>query len=295
MLFFRRIKKYVTINGDDRYICEQAYKNACKILRADVRNIHLNDKYNKTIVEYGKNARINICKPTTLFAPYTMTYDPDIFQKYPIGWPIRDTKVQDEGYQAVQQNKPSCITFFQDTLLRMSPYTSHCSAYAAWISQKVFGVNLAPTQIGDWCHAAAEQRDIMMSLSDWWTKIDSVQAQLSANKGKLVVAVYKLDDPDKEDYKQNGHIAIVLPITREMIRYLQQFPHYPKSPIVQDTQTFIEFIKINGPEITQSGGLNFSHTVCANGFSNYYPQPGITPIDNYIEFFQYNHYIQSIP
>ena len=289
------LKKYVAINDDySSYISEQAYTNACKIFGANIKNIHLNDKYNKTVVKYGKNARINICKPITLFAPYSMTYDPDIFQRYPIGWPIRNTKIQDEGYEAVQQKKPSCITFFQDHFLRSSPYTSHCSAYAAWISQTVFGVSLSPTQIGDWCHAAAEQRDIMANLTDWWLKINSVEAQFSANKGKLVVAVYKLDDPDKEGYKQNGHIAIVLPITSGMVKHLQQFPEYPQHPIVYDTKSFLEFIKINGPEITQSGGLNFLHTVCANGFSNYYPSPGFTPIDDYIEFFQYNHYIQSI-
>jgi hypothetical protein len=163
----------------------------------------------------------------------------------------------------------------------------------AWITQNIFGISLTPTQIGDWCHAAAEQRDMMFQLSDWWEKVDSIHSQYAANEGKLAIAVYKVDDPDREGYKQNGHIAIILPIPWQMAKSLQYQMNYPTIPKIYDENSFKEFIRIHGPEIAQSGGLNFSHTTCSNGFSNYYPHPGITPIDNYIEFFVYKLYIQS--
>jgi len=285
----KELKKYIGVGK----ISEKAYLNSFNILNIKINNVNLNDKYNETIVKYGKNTRIDIGNPVTLFAPYCMTYDPDIFQENRIGWPIQDMNIQNKGYEAVQQQKPSCIVFFQKNFIRMSPYTSHCSAYVAWITQTIFGVSLTPTQIGDWCHAAAEQRDIMIHLSEWWEKVDAIQAQSAANDGKLAIAAHKVDNPDKEDYKQNGHIAIILPMTWQMAKYLQNFPNYPKNPVVNDENSFKEFIKIYGPEITQSGGLNFSHTICANGFANYYNNPGETPIDNFIDFFTYKFYTQS--
>ena len=73
-----------------------------------------------------------------------------------------------------------------------------------------------------------------------------------------------------------------------MARELQTKDNYPKNPIINDITSFQEFILLNGPEISQSGRLNFSHTVTANGFSNYYPIdkiPGNTPIDDIIDFY----------
>lgn len=292
------LKNYIGTGDYWSQVSEKAFKNSCRILKANVNKVSLNDKYNEKIAIEGKNARINTKKPSTLFAPYAMTYDPDIFQKYPFGWPIRDKKVQDKGYEAVQQGKPSCITFCQNGFLRQSPYTSHCSAYVAWITQQVFGISLVPTQIGDWCHAAAEQRDIMYNLTDWWEKVDSVNAQYAANEGKLAIVAFKIDDPEREGYKQNGHIAVILPITWEIARDLQNKPNYPKTPAITDASTFQDFIKLNGPEIAQSGGLNFAHTVTANGFANYYPlgsKAGVTPVDDFFEFFVYKLYTQVSP
>ena len=293
---YTQLKNYIGTSDYWSSISEKAYKSVSYLQTIKICGIDLNDRYNDKVVAEGKNARADVCKPVTLFAPYCMTYDPDIFQTFPIGWPIRDKCVQNRGYDAVQKGLPSCITFCQKGYNRQSPYTSHCSAYVAWITQYVFGISLVPTQIGDWCHAAAEQRDIMFNLSDWWEKVDSVTAQYSANEGKLAIAAKKVDDPDREGYKQNGHIAIILPITFQIAQNLQTQEDYPKTPKINDSNTFQDFIKLYGPEIAQSGGLNFSHTVCANGFAGYYPTgsfPGKTPIDEVVEFFVYKLYTQT--
>lgn len=305
-----RYKKYL-YNLDDRYaycrlreyigrgISEKAYDNARRLLTITVNGVGLNDRYNKTVVIKGKDARTSILHPITLFAPYAMTYDPDVFQtRQPIGWPIRNVRVQDKGWEAVHEGRPSCISFNQDGFLRLSPYTSHCSAYAAWAARQVFGISLVPTQIGDWCHAAAEQRDIMFSLKDWWEKTDAVGAQQAANDGRLAIVAYKVDDPDKEGYMKNGHIAIVLPLPWQVARDLQELPQYPTTPRITDEGAFREFISRYGPEICQAGGLNFAHTVAANGFANYYPEGttiGATPVDDIFEFFVYRLYTQPSP
>ncbi len=273
-----------------------SYTNAKLILGCSVDNVTLNDKLNKKIAKLGFNTITDISNPKTLFAPYCLTYDPDIYQTGPIGWPINNKNFQDLGYQTVKDKKPSCIVFAQNGLIRQSPYTSHCSAYVGWITQKIYGISLVPTQIGDWCHAAAEQRDIMYNLKDWWDKVDSVSAQTHANNGKLVIAAKKIDDPEREGYKQNGHIAIVLPCVWKLAMQMQKNDYYPKTPVISDENTFSKFIKINGPEIIQAGGLNFSHTVASNGFANYYmagQTPGVTPIDNVVEFFVYKLYTQT--
>lgn len=304
-----KYKKYL-YNLDDRYaygmlrrfigdgVSGRAYENARRILSLHVNGVGLNDRYNTTVVIKGRDARVSILRPLTLFAPYAMTYDPDVLQAFPIGWPIRDPRVQEEGYRAVHEGRPSCITFHQDGFLRTSPYTSHCSAYVAWAARQVFGISIVPTQIGDWCHAAAEQRDLMSAMTDWWEKTDAVGAQMAANDGRLAVVAHKVDDPDREGYMMNGHIAIVLPLPWQVARHLQSLPEYPTTPTVRNEETFREFIGKYGPEICQAGGLNFSHTVAANGFSNYYPEGatiGATPIDHVVEFFVYRLYTQPAP
>lgn len=136
----------------------------------------------------------------------------------------------------------------------------------------------------------------MQRLKDWWEKVDSVSAQKLANSGKLVIAAKKIDDPEREGYKQNGHIAVVLPNTWKLASILQTKPNYPIYPTVSDEKSFEQFIKINGPEIAQAGGLNFSHTTSSNGFANYYgpnQKAGQTPIDYVVEFYSYKLYTQS--
>ena len=73
--------------------------------------------------------------------------------------------------------------------------------------------------------------------------------------------------------------------------------NYPKTPVITDAESFQQFLTLYGPEITQSGGLNFSHTIAANGFANYYPPtatPGTVPIDTLVEFFVYKLETQPI-
>jgi hypothetical protein len=291
------LKKYIGKANDLEHISKDAYIKTKSILEANVNGITLNDKFNTTVALQGKKSSMSLTNPVSLFAPYRLIYDPDIYQTGPIGWPIQDEKIQNLGFQTVNEGKPSCIVYKQDGLVRQSPYTSHCSSYIAWICQIVFSISLVPTQIGDWCHAASEQRDIMYNLKDWWEKIDSVSAQKLANQGKLVIVAKKLDDPEREGYKQNGHIAIVLPCTVGLAEKLQKKSNYPTNPVVSNEKTFEQFIKLYGPEITQSGGLNFSHTITANGFANYYApnqKVGITPIDEVVEFFVYKLYTQTI-
>ncbi|NDE14284.1 hypothetical protein EBZ80_05065 [bacterium] len=298
-------KRYL-FTRDDRYaavlrcragdLTARALRHARRLLTLSVSGITLNDSYNPVVVREGREARQSRCSPATLFSPYCMTYDPDVFQDGPIGWPIRDRRVQRRGYEAVASGRPSCIAFEQDGFFRQSPYTSHCSAFAAWAVQEVFGISLAPIQIGDWCHAAAEQRDLMAAMPDWWMRTDAVGAQEAANAGRLVVAVKKVDDPDREGYRQNGHIAVVLPCSAAMAADLQRHQNYPKEPVVTDEPSFAAFVRLCGPECIQAGGLNFGHTVAANAFSNYYgddDQPGETPIDEVVEFFIYRLYTQE--
>jgi len=140
MYQINQLEKYIGSNNYWQNISENAFKNACNILEANVNSITLNDKYNLIIMQEGKNARVDVNNPITLFAPFCMTYYPDIFQTFPIGWPIKDKEVQEKGYETVQQNKPSSITFVQNNLIRKSPYTSHCSAYVAWITQNIFSI-----------------------------------------------------------------------------------------------------------------------------------------------------------
>ena len=225
-------KNYLYTHNDDycyksikKYVDKQTYKKIKQIMNINVNGITLNDDYNNNIIKYGKKAIQNIKNPTTLFSPMCMTNDPDIFQKNPIGFPINSQKIQKKGYIAVNDNKPSCIDFYQNNLFRKSPYTSHCSAYVAWITQNIFGISLQPTQIGDWCHVAAEQYDIMSSMKDYWNVVNSVQAQIEANNGKLVIAAIKIDNNDGE-YTNNGHIAIVLPMTYQIASKLQNGKNY---------------------------------------------------------------------
>lgn len=184
------------------------------------------------------------------------------------------------------------MTSISGGIVRLSPYTSHCSAYAAWVAERVFGINLYPTALGDWCHAAAEQRDRMLNDPANWRKVDAVQAQEFANRGALVMAARKKEDATKPAHNQNGHIAVVLPMVASVAATLQDGLTYPATPAITDAASFADFVRLYGPEISQAGGLNFRHTVTANGFSSYYPPgsaPGVTPVDEVVDFFVYRH------
>ena len=266
---------------------------ACRaISQLRVNGLGLTDDYNPTIVAQGKAARVPIYKPTTLFAPFALVYDPDSPWRDRIGWPVRIRPLQKEGYDKVMAGEPSCIEFISGGTLRLSPYTSHCSAYVAWVAEQVYGVNLYPTALGDFCHAAAEQRDRMLTDPANWKQVSAVEAQIAANAGSLVLAAKKKGDPSRPAHNQNGHIAVVLPNVVGVAGTLQDGVTYPDTPAVYDGASFRELIARYGPEIAQAGGLNFEHTVAANGFASYYPagtQVGVTPIDEVVEFFVYRH------
>ena len=266
---------------------------ACqRILGLRVSGLGLTDLYNPTIVALGGQARVPLKKPPTLFAPYALTYDPDSFWPDRIGWPIPNRALQNAAYERVQRGEPSCMHYISGGILRLSPYTSHCSAYAAWVAERVFGINLYPTALGDWCHAAAEQRDRMLTDTANWRKVNAVEAQEFANRGALVLAARKKEDTTRPAHNQNGHIAVVLPMVASIAASLQDGVTFPAEPAITDAASFASFLRIYGPEMTQAGGLNFRHTVTANGFAGYYPsgtKPGVTPVDEVVDFFVYRH------
>ena len=288
----KQLKNYIGTDNFWDNISKKAYNNSKKIIKAKINNVSLNDKYNEKVIKEGKTCRQSIYNPVTLFSPYCLINEPDIMQTYPIGFPISDKKIQDIGYNYCQEGIKSKEkwSFIQNNIERKSPYISHCSSYVSWIAQIVFGVSLVPSQIGNWCNAAAQQRDIMENLKDYWEKVSSLDAQYAANEGKFALAAKKMNDLNRKEHEKNGHIAVILPITWKIAKELQTKNNYPKTPIINDITSFQEFILLYGPEIAQSGRLNFSHTVTANGFSNYYPNdkiPGNTPIDEIIDFYVY--------
>lgn len=277
-------------------VSDLAIKNCTLIANLKSGNMTLNDSYNQITAKNSGTNLPDIAKVSTLFAPYIMTYDPDYPNKNRIGKPYNNSEVQELGYQKILNKQPSCVTFTdRHGTFRASPYTSHCSAYAAWVSDKVFGVNIYPVQVGDWCHVAAEQRDQMFYDTANWAQVNSVAAQQAANQGKLVLAVFKKENKTAPSHQQNGHIAVVIPNVVKLSAAIQHHSNYPKLPSISSDQQFESFIKIYGPEVTQAGGLNFNHTVTANAFSSYYPAKenvGKQPVDQIIEFFVYNHKTQ---
>ena len=89
-----------------------------------------------------------------------------------------------------------------------------------------------------------------------WSPVkDGSAAQEIANRGALVVAVFKNPDP-----KKSGHIAIIRPSTKS------------------DAE-----IKAEGPQVTQAGGTNMTSGTLKRGFGNH---PGAFK-NNEIAFFSH--------
>jgi hypothetical protein len=131
---------------------------------------------------------------------------------------------------------------------------SHCSAFAASACQKL-GIyllhppehpqlNLANAQY-DWLHEKGRE-------SGWNQLQDPAEAQEHANRGDVVLAVFKAPEG------KHGHIAILRPSVRS------------RAEIEQD-----------GPEEIQAGIDNFRDTTVKNGFRHH---PGAWK-DRKIEFF----------
>ena len=120
---------------------------------------------------------------------------------------------------------------------------THCSQFAAAACARLDiyllrppdhrGTLLANAQF-DWLPAKGGE-------TGWSPVADGKAAQDLANRGILVVAVYKNHDP-----KKSGHIAIIRPSTKSEAE-----------------------IKAEGPEVTQAGGTNHNSCSLKEGFRNH--------------------------
>ena len=120
---------------------------------------------------------------------------------------------------------------------------THCSQFTAAACEKLGIYILRPPEHGAVLLANA-QYDWLPGegKSQGWTPVaDGVAAQDLANRGQVVVAVYKNGDP-----KKSGHIAIVRPGS--------------KTPAQ---------IAAEGPDVIQAGGTNFSSASLKRGFANH--------------------------
>ena len=120
---------------------------------------------------------------------------------------------------------------------------THCSQFAAAFCERIgvyilrppdhTAVLLANAQ-ADWLPAQGREKG-------WSPVADGTAAQDLANRGTLVVAVYKNHNP-----KNSGHIAIIRPSTKSVAE-----------------------IKAEGPEVTQAGGHNHNSCSLKEGFRNH--------------------------
>ncbi|MDB6118515.1 MAG: hypothetical protein JWO08_2296 [Verrucomicrobiaceae bacterium] len=120
---------------------------------------------------------------------------------------------------------------------------THCSQFAAAACEKLGVYLLHPPEHGsallanaqfDWLPEKGKSKG-------WVSAPDGISAQDHANKGEVVVAVYKNADP-----KKSGHIAIVRP--------------GEKTPAE---------IAEAGPNVIQAGGHNHDSTTLKQGFANH--------------------------
>ena len=130
----------------------------------------------------------------------------------------------------------------------LKPYTSnlnkhtHCSAFAPAFAQKV-GIHLLnPTdKAGEKGSLADYQYDWLKSeegAKEGWRPFE---AENEANKGNLVLVVYKSDD-----YAHPGHIAVVRPAVKTRKK-----------------------IEKEGTQVTQAGGTNAYNITLRDGFSHH--------------------------
>lgn len=128
--------------------------------------------------------------------------------------------------------------------LRGGVRSSHCSAYAAAVADRLGVYLLRPPRHGLALLANAQYAWLLSAdgPDHGWTPADTAeQAQGLANAGQLVVAVYRAPDPSKP-----GHIAVVRPAVRT-------------AADLADT----------GPEIIQAGASNYTDTTVSVGFHHH--------------------------
>ena len=127
--------------------------------------------------------------------------------------------------------------------LRGGVKSSHCSAYAAAVADRLGVYLLRPPEHGSALLANAQAQWLAEGGRDQgWTPVDTAErAQADANAGRLVVAVYRAADATRP-----GHIAVVRPAVRT----------------AQDLED-------KGPEISQAGATNHADTTVSTGFSHH--------------------------
>ena len=125
-----------------------------------------------------------------------------------------------------------------------NPRSTHCSAFAASFSKQMGIYLLRPPEHKQTLLANA-QYDWLQSENakkEGWILVKSaLEAQNLANKGYLVVTVYK-----NEDASRPGHIAIIRPAVKKL-----------------------SLLQKEGPQVTQSGGTNAFSISLKRGFGNH--------------------------
>jgi len=121
--------------------------------------------------------------------------------------------------------------------------SSHCSAYAAAVAQKLGVYLLRPPDHGQSLLANAQYGwlDKEGAAKGWKPVPSPEEAQADANAGELVVAVFRAPDA-----KKPGHIAVVHPAVKTQ-------------PELED----------KGPDITQAGATNYAETTVSVGFNHH--------------------------
>ena len=123
-------------------------------------------------------------------------------------------------------------------------YSSHCSAFAAAISKRLNVYMLRPPEHSPVLLASAQTawfgRD-EGKRAGWYQLKNASQAQAMSNAGELVVVSYESPDP-----KKPGHIAIVRPSLKTAAA-----------------------LAVDGPEITQAGGKNYTDSNVRTGFKHH--------------------------
>ena len=128
-------------------------------------------------------------------------------------------------------------------------HSTHCSAFAAAIGERVGVYMLRPPEHGQVLLANAQTAWFASDAarSQGWQALDGpVAAQTLANQGQLVVISFASPNPHKP-----GHIAIVRPSLKSSAA-----------------------LSLDGPEITQAGATNHSDWTARRGFSHH---PGAWP------------------
>jgi hypothetical protein len=267
-------------------VSQTAYNRCIAAQNLSQSGVTLNDSNNLYILMFQHQVApagawpmwMSTSSPTTLFAGFTMVYSPDpSAAPNEIGWPIADTALQQNAYNAGSAD--TCLAYTGNSVTSKSPWLSHCSTFTAWAESQVFAVQVPPAEPRivagsgnpnpqyDWCGLADANHAALTNGEDGWTSVATanlgvespVAAQLLANQGCAVVANY---------YNSSGagHIAVVLPNTWQQAQVMQQGSNYPLNVLVNSSSTFQSLIEQVGTEEMQSGLYNFQHTVVYNGF-----------------------------